>query len=95
MNERLFDVEIRIDSGGMLEIEEEHEGSVMAYLEEMVDEDDFEVRSVGATSKKDGYFFVTAVVAFVGEEEDIGDMHETLDDCFSVDSKVMSIKEQA
>ncbi len=97
VGERIFDVEIRIDSDGMLEIEEEHEGSVMAYLAEMIDEDDFsrEVRSVGAKSEKDGYVFVTAVVAFIAYEEDVSDLHETLDDCLSADSKVIGIKEQA
>lgn len=93
MKKRTFDVEIRVDSDGIAELEGEHGGDVKEYLVEMIDEDDFEVVSVGEGTKKDEYLFVSAVIS-IDCDESVGDIHEALDDYLSMDCTVVSVRER-
>lgn len=91
---RTFDVEIRIDSDGMVELANEHGGDMQAYLSEMIDEDDFELVSAGEGTEKEGYLFVGAVISFVTGDDSVGDIHEALDDYLSMDCTVVSVRER-
>ncbi len=92
MSKRTFDVEIRVDSDGMEELEK-YDGGIKEYLVDMIGEEDFELISAGEGTEKEGYLFVSAVIS-LDCDDSVDDIHEAVDDYLSADCKVVSIRER-
>ena len=68
MEKRIFDVEIRLDSASMAELESEYDNNIKEYLANGIDGEGVEVISAGEIRKIEEYFFVSAVVSTLGHK---------------------------